>query len=105
MQCSNNNDILKTPIGLITADELMFGGIAYSGNATGNYLVTGQDYWTMSPAYFISGTTAHVYRMYFSGGILNDWVNNVYGVRPVINLKADTKFVGSGTSTDPFTVG
>ena len=27
-----------------------------------------------------------------------------YGVRPVINLKADTRFTGSGTTKDPYTV-
>ncbi len=27
-----------------------------------------------------------------------------YGVRPVINLRADIKLSGSGTATDPYTI-
>ena len=37
----------------------------------------------------------------FSGG----WVNDTFGVRPVINLKSDVKITGgTGTANDPFVV-
>jgi len=31
-------------------------------------------------------------------------INNSLGLRPVINLKDDTKFTGTGTLSDPYTV-
>ena len=63
----------------------------------------------MSPTYFDNGY-ARVFFVNLNGsfnysGILSGWnVSSVYGVRPVINIKADTQITGSGTSTDPFTV-
>ena len=101
LACSSN-DIIKVPVGLITADEAMFGGVPWSGNATGNYLINGQYYWTMSPSYYYG--SAIVFAVNSSGYLSNGWVYSASGVRPVINLKADTKFEGSGTSSDPFTV-
>ena len=102
LSCSTS-DIIKEPVGLITADEAMFAGVPWSGNATGNYLINGQNYWTMSPYYFV-GSAARVFRVNSSGYLNGNSVNGTYGVRPVINLKADTKFEGSGKSDDPFVV-
>ena len=115
-KCSNSNDLYTTsssskgnkklanPIGLITADEVVMGGLPWSGSTTSNYLYTGQHYWTMSPYSVSSGSYAYVFAVN-SGGAL-DWgrVNNTIGVRPVINLSADVKVTGSGTSSDPFVV-
>ena len=103
LACSSN-DIIKIPVGLITGDETMFGGVPDSGNATGNYLINGQHYWTMSPHYFNDGYAGmfHVH----SNGELSNWsVNNTIGVRPVINLKASIQFSGGiGTVTNPYVV-
>ena len=115
-KCSNSNDLYTTsssskgnkkltnPIGLITADEVVMGGLPWSGSTTSNYLYTGQHYWTMSPRYFFS-SSASVFYVDSSGylnGIYVVWT--VPGVRPVINLSADVKVTGSGTSSDPFVV-
>ncbi len=66
IKCSNSNDLYTTsssskgnkklanPIGLITADEVVMGGLPWSGSTTSNYLYTGQSYWTMSPSYVYS---------------------------------------------------
>ena len=97
----NNNDILKIPIGLITADEIAFAGGVYITNNKIYYLYNNQNYWTMTPHSSISSTN---FMLSSTGGITASIVKNYYGVRPVINLKSDTKFEGSGTSTDPFTV-
>ncbi len=35
---------------------------------------------------------------------LGNLISSSNGVRPVINLRADTQFTGSGTSSDPFVV-
>ena len=116
-KCSNSNDLYTTsssskgnkklanPIGLITADEVVMGGLPWSGSTTSNYLYTGQHYWTMSPSSFnASDSHARVFRVDSSGRLGNDWVNYTFGVRPVINLSADVKVTGSGTSSDPFVV-
>ena len=115
-KCSNSNDLYTTsssskgnkkltnPIGLITADEVVMGGLPWSGSTTSNYLYTGQHYWTMSPYYFFSAGYAYVFIVYSSGLLSNSGVHNAWGVRPVINLSADVKVTGSGTSSDPFVV-
>ena len=102
LACSSN-DIIKVPVGLLTADEAMFGGVPWSGNATGNYLINGQNYWTMSP-YNFNGSYALVFNVYSDGNLGWGGVSGTWGVRSVINLLADTKFEGSGTSSDPFTI-
>ena len=108
-ESSTGNKALTQPIGLISVDEAALAGISWNNVNTENYLYTKQIYWTMSPTYFDNGY-ARVFFVNLNGsfnysGILSGWnVSSVYGVRPVINIKADTQITGSGTSTDPFTV-
>ena len=101
---SADNGRLDNPIGLITADEVMYGGIPnWNSSNNSNYLYTGQNYWTMSPFYF-GGRYAGVFRV-ISGYLYGDIVYNTYGVRPVINLKADTVISsGDGSADLPFVV-
>ena len=114
-ECSNSSDLYTTsgssqgnksltyPIGLISADEVAYAGGVYFTNNTSYYLYTGQGYWTMSPRYFI-GSNADVFIVY-EGGDLNDgYVNVAFGVRPVVNLKADVTITGEGTSSNPYTI-
>ena len=115
-KCSNSNDLYTTsssskgnkklanPIGLITADEVVMGGLPWSGSTTSNYLYTGQHYWTMSPCYVNSNGNAYVFVVWSDGSLGGNRVSNSDGVRPVINLSADVKVTGSGTSSDPFVV-
>ena len=113
-ECSNSSDLYTTsgssqgnksltyPIGLISADEVAYAGGVYFTNNTSYYLYTGQGYWTMSPRYFI-GSNASVFIVY--DGDLNDgYVNVAFGVRPVVNLKADVTITGEGTSSNPYTI-
>ena len=101
---SNGNKSLQYPIGLISADEVAYAGGVWVTNNTSYYLYTGQNYWTMSPRHF-SGTSASVFTVYSSGGLGSNSVNGAWGVRPVINLKADTQFSsGDGTSSNPYVV-
>ncbi len=93
---------LDYPVGLITADEVAFLGGVWNVNNTGYWLYTGKEYWTMSPS---AATVASVVRVNSSGSFLS-W-NNVFnssGLRPVINLKADTQFTGHGVADDPYVV-
>ena len=104
-KCSNSSDLLKIPVGLITADEVVMAGLPCSGSTTSNYLYTGQYYWTLSPLGFNDGW-AYVFAVYSFGNLSSTYVNSTApGVRPVVNLKADTQFsAGNGTSETPFVV-
>ena len=101
---SKGNKALTYPVGLILADEVAYaGGIDGSYN-TSYYLYNDQSYWTMTPDYYYGG--AYVFYVYPSGWLDHDGVSHEYGVRPVINLKADTQFkAGSlGTADSPYIV-
>ena len=114
-ECTNDSDLftisgsgqgnksLTYPIGLITADEVVFAGGVNEVSNSGYYLYTGQDYWTMSPSFYNS--YGYMFVVDFDG-LLNNlrYVNYTFGVRPVINLRADVTLTGSGTSTDPYVV-
>ena len=101
----SDNDSTATPIGLITADEVAFAGGVYGSNNTSYYLYNNAYYWTMSPSYFYSTSSrAYVFFVRSDGALGDVWVNNTNGVRPVINIKADTEITGSGTTSDPFSV-
>ncbi len=96
------NNKLTNPVGLITMDEVIYaGGFAGQYN-DGYWLYTKQNYWTMSPSFFDSW--AYVFLVGSDGSLVNPYVTNTYGVRPVINLKADTQFTGNGTTSSPFVV-
>mgnify|MGYP005804239341 FL=1 len=81
----------------------MAGGFGGTANQS-YYLYTGQVYWTMSPSYF-NGNNALVFIVYNDGYLNYRSVNNEYGVRPVINLKANVQITaGNGTSNSPYVV-
>ena len=108
--CTNTNDIFKTPLGLITTDEIAMGGMVNNTSKTNKttYLYTNRNYWTMTPSYTINGGYAYVIYVNSSGNFVFAHVGNTMApidVRPVINLKADTLIEqGTGTSTDPYIV-
>lgn len=114
----NGNAKLQYPIATITADELLLAGILNATNYIGVdsqgqdtfenpqnlefYLYNGQSLMTMTPSsqptYF--GAHAMIGTGWMSGGGLTD---SSRGVRPVINIKADT-FIksGNGTINNPY---
>ncbi len=98
------NEALTYPVGLITADEVAYAGGVYGSSSRGYYLYTNSAYWTMSPCVF-NGSDAVVFNVYSSFGTLSsNRVTSAYGVRPVLNLKADVQLTGSGSASDPFVV-
>ena len=103
LDCSRSSDILNIPVGLITADEVAYAGGVYGSSNSSYYLYTDQNYWTLSPYYF-NGYNAFVFRVNSSGYLTSYFVDGTSGVRPAINLRADTTFTGTGTSDDPYTV-
>ena len=121
LKCSQDNDKFKMsnesaklnyPVALITADEVaMAGGRAYYNGAyspnSNYYLYNGNYFWTLSPSDFNSYySIAHVWRVMPSGSLI-PWtdVTNSFGVRPVINLRANTLITkGDGSSLNPFVI-
>ncbi len=99
----NSGDVYTLKVGLITADEVEFAG-GKEANNTSYYLYNGQAYWTMSPSLW-DGSGARVFLVRGSDGYLYaGYVDGTYGLRPVINLKADTLFAtgGNGTQSKPY---
>ena len=122
LKCSQDNDKFKMSnesakldysVGLILADEVaLAGGRAYYYNGgylsnSNYYLYNGKYYWTLSPSYFDSNNSdANVWYVMPSGSLApwND-VTFSFGVRPVINLRADIQIIrGDGSSLNPFVV-
>ena len=100
---SKGNKKLFYPIGLITADEIMYAGGGMSSNTT-YYLYTGSYYWTISPVSF-GGTYTYVDRVAAGGYLSGDRVTNSYGIRPVINLESDVTITGgNGSSDEPYVI-
>ena len=87
------NTTLNYPIGLITADEVVYAGLK------GSFLGNGYNFWTMSPCksyswFFVSNNTLN-----FAS------VSTSAGTRPVINLKSNVEISGgAGTSSDPYVI-
>ena len=104
---NTGNKALAYPIGLITYDELVFAGMDYNHINKLSYVYSSQFYWTMTPAFFDKNFGyAKTWNQYADGYLryLN-YVTRDYGIRPVINLKADVKITGGiGTANDPFVV-
>ena len=102
---SSGNKSLQYPIGLVTADEVGLTGITWNDVNIESYLYTGRHYWTMTPSCFNSSfNMSYVFRVNYDGSLYDYIVDNSFGVRPVINLKADVQITGSGTVSDPFKV-
>ena len=113
---SSGNKTLTYPIGLITADEVLFAGSSggvfdgtynYQKTTPNAYLTIGNRYWTMTPTgyYNLFGLTywsSFVFIVNSSGDIDDYYTNVTYGLRPVINLKNTLKFTGAGTKNNPY---
>ena len=99
---SKGNKKLISPVGLITADEVVYAGGKGGSNNASYYLYTKQGYWTMSPYRYHSG--AVVLLVASDGWLDYGAANYMNGVRPVINIAKDVEITGSGTSNDPFVV-
>jgi len=101
---SEGNKKLTYPVGLITSDEVVFGGGFGGTNNSTYYLYTNQYYWTMSP-YSFSGATALVFVVYSSGNLhYGNHIASMWSIRPVINLRSDVKITGTGIISDPYIV-
>ena len=121
LKCSQENDRFKVsstsakldyPVGLITADEVSLAGgrALYNGVYSPNsnyYLYNGGNYWTLSPSGFYSNDLHADVWLVMTSGNLYPWyyVTYLFGIRPVISLKANTLVTkGDGTALNPFVI-
>ena len=105
---TKGNKALDYPIGLITADEVIYAGGVYSDSNTSYYLYTDFAYWTMSPRNFYSlaveWSTRSDGSLYFYG-VNNGSINRNYWVRPVINFVSGIEITeGDGTASNPYII-
>ena len=114
---NTGNGKLTYPIGLMTADEIVFAGGVYGKNAEAYYYRNSSStstsstgsirWWTMSPSYW-SGSHSNI--IYVLGskypGYLNySFVNHTEGVRPVTSLKSCVQWKsGDGTPDNPYEI-
>ncbi len=103
-KCTDTKDRFATSTGLITADEVAYAGGVWNVNNLEYYLYDKQFYWTMSPHGAGGNTWSAAFVVYEYGPLSASNVHDIIGVRPVINLKSNTVFVGSGFSSDPYVV-
>ncbi len=118
MSTEIGNGLLTNPIGLLSLDEAYFAGsTANNGNFyldfsnKNYYLFSGNMIWTLTP----NRNTGNTSMWYIGGGGLASVSYTSYnsdagaqgynlGIRPVINLKADVKFTGTGTINNPYEI-
>ncbi len=97
-----SGDVYTLKVGAITMDEVVMAGGKWGTANSSYYLYNGNYYWTMSPYSTSSNPYASVFIVYSDGNLASA---NANGVRPVINLKADTTFSdGNGTLDNPYVV-
>ena len=104
---SSTNAKLDYSIGLIQADEVSLAGGVNDTTNMNYYLYNSRYFWTLSPSYFDSGNSSARVWLVLPSGSLRPWagVATSFGVRPVINLKANTLITkGDGSSINPFVV-
>ena len=95
---SKDNGKLPSPVGLITVDEAVLGGITWNEYNEKSYLYSDTEYWTMTPS-------SNLNEFVITGGLLDCYnINRKLAIRPVINLKSTIALTGSGTTSDPFKV-
>ena len=101
------NGELTYPVGLLTIDEAAMAGCKVDNANTSNWLMTGNNYWTMSPSYFHTWLmSASIWGIGSDGRLDYSWPTHSYaGIRPVINLRKDTLISeGNGTKTNPYVI-
>lgn len=114
-QVSNEKAQLKHKVGLLTVDEVTLAGmglrvddISSSERAYLSTCETGpynrcNEMWTMSPSEYSYNDNAR--NIAWSTKAQTEWVKYNHSVRPVLSLKAGTKYAsGTGLGTDPYIV-
>ena len=108
LKCNGKLSKITSKVGLITADELALAGYAAGLQNTTTYLqenATDTYWWSLSPDHF-DGSYAFVWNVVGSNGNFGEvgFVNETYGLRPLISLKSTTNVTGNGTISSPFII-
>ena len=100
----NGKGLVNSNVGLLTVEEAIHaGGVPGTSIAkTSFYLNNGANSRLMSGAGFNS--SAKTWIITSGGNTTQGNVASAYPIRPVINIKADTEVVGTGTKTDPYLI-
>ena len=103
---NKGNGALTYPVGMITADEIIYAGA--DGNFSSNtsfYLYNNYYSWALSPIVF-DGAVAYGFVLTSDGNLSDDYVVTGYGLRPVVSLRPGTTISGGiGTPSSPYIVG
>ena len=102
---NEGNGSLQYPVGLITADEIVYSGVAFQEVNNSSYLSIGLGYFTMTPAFFLVQAGASSYKLSSENKIASGSANNADGVRPVISISGTALSSGTGTKANPFKIG
>lgn len=95
----NGNGALIYPVGLLTSDEVMYAGSKIDTNNNNYYLYTGNLYWTLSPRLY--EMMARGFPVGSSGGLYKYGnVKDQWGVRPLVSLKPNTRYIGGDGTVD-----
>ena len=105
VNANEGNGSLQYPVGLITADEIVYSGVAFQEVNNSSYLSIGLGYFTMTPAFFHVQAGASSYKLSSENKIASDSANNADGVRPVISISGTVLSSGTGTKATPFKIG
>ncbi|MEG2618707.1 MAG: InlB B-repeat-containing protein [Bacilli bacterium] len=100
------NGKLSYPIGLLTADEVVYAGGKSMTLNNSFYLHNSKisSYWTMSPTMFVSSYAYAFVDSTSSLGLVDNSIADSYAVRPVLSIIKDLRVTGTGTKEDPYIV-
>ena len=100
----NAADVVTNNFGLITADEIVLAGGKYNTDNSAFYLNNNMAYWAGSPLEF-DVSYSIVFGLFPVDGLDYDGVfSRCNGARGVVSLSSESKFLGSGTYNDVYTV-
>ena len=101
---SLGNGDLTYPVGLLTFEDVKAAGIKYNTTNQNTYLASNSSSWTMTPTVY-SLANYNIYVVYHSTTAYNAVPVGSRGIRPVINLKADSVYLrGDGTEQNPYEI-
>ena len=105
---------LTYPIALMTADEISYAGgviaedspMWYYTNSSLESSTGTTEWWSLSPDYWNSDAHSwHVLGSDIPGGLNGHYVNNWFGVRPAVSLKACVQWKsGDGSANSPYEI-
>ncbi len=106
---NQTNGNLKYPIGLLSADEVAYAGAYKIGQTNKTYYLYNSsitsNWWLTSPNSNYLSIVGEWGVVGSNGGIIENYVNSTYALRPSINLKASLLINGGdGTKENPYTV-